>query len=165
LQDAFNEQMNAELYSAYLYLSMAGWFDGRNLPGGAHWMRLQAREEAERAMKFYHYLVARGGQVSLAAIEEPKDSWSGPEAVFQEAYAHEQKVTARIHNLVDLAAGEKDHAAGVFLQWFVSEQVEEEANADAIVQELKRVGPSEPGLSMVDRELDQRADDQEKEDE
>ena len=149
MQDALNGQINAELYSAYLYLSAAAYFEDTNLTGCANWMRLQAQEEVSHAMKIFSHVAERGGRVLLAAIAEPPGEWDSPLAVFQAAYAHEQKVTGMINDL-------GDHAAGVFLQWFVSEQVEEEAAADAIVHKLELVGDSANGLFLVDREMGQR---------
>jgi ferritin len=156
MQDALNEQIKWELYSSYLYLSMSAYFLSRNLPGFAHWMRVQAQEELVHAIKFYDFINERGGRVLLQPVDGPPTEWDSPLAVFQEAYAHEQKVTARIGDLVDLAVSERDHATNIFLQWFVTEQVEEEASADAVVQQLKLVGDAPNGLFLLDRELGQR---------
>ena len=156
IQEAFNKQINAETFSAYLYLSMAAYFANLNLSGFSNWMKCQAQEEMVHSMKFYNFIVERGGRVKLAAIGAPEISWASPLAVFEAAYNHEQLVTSLINKLVDLAASESDHATHIFLQWFVTEQVEEEANADAVVQQLKLVGDSVQGLFMVDRELAQR---------
>jgi len=153
IQEAFNNQANAELYSGYLYFSMSAYFESKNLSGCAHWMRCQAQEEIVHAMKFYDYIQERGGVVTLAAIECPPARWDSALAAFEHAYAHEQKVTGLINGLVDLALEEKDHASGAFLQWFVSEQVEEEASADGVVQKLLLAGERGGGLFMVDREL------------
>jgi ferritin len=153
IQDAFNNQLNAELYSAYLYLSMSAYFEAMNLKGFANWMRCQAQEEMVHAMKFYSFLNDRGGRVVLSAIEGPPVKWDSPLAAFEDAYRHEQKVTGLINNLVDLAMQEKDHSAGAFLQWFVTEQVEEEASADAVVQKLKLAGGQGAALFMIDAEL------------
>ena len=153
IQDALNAQINAELYSAYLYLSMSAHFQSQNLPGFANWMRVQTQEEMVHAMKFFDFINERGGQVHLQAIEEPSTTWESPLAAFEAAYTHEQHVTSLINGLVDLAAAESDHASGIFLQWFVTEQVEEEANADAVVQKLKLMGDAANGLFMIDREL------------
>ena len=153
IQDAFNNQLNAELYSAYLYLSMSAYFESMNLKGFANWMRCQAQEEMVHAMKFYSFLNDRGGRVVLSAIEGPPVKWDSPLAAFEDAYRHEQKVTGLINNLVDLAMQEKDHSAGAFLQWFVTEQVEEEASADAVVQKLKLAGGQGAALFMIDAEL------------
>ena len=156
MQDALNGQINAELYSSYLYLSMAAYFESINLRGFAGWMRVQAQEETAHAMKFYAFVVERGGRVALKAIAAPPGEWSSPLAAFQAAHEHEQKVTAMIHKLVDLAEGQKDHATRSFLQWFVDEQVEEEANADEIVQKLTMIKDAPQGLLMLDSVLGQR---------
>ena len=155
--DALNEQINAELYSAYLYQAMAAHFAAGNLKGFAHWMDLQAKEEQAHARKMYEFLLDRGGRVTLKAIAAPPAEWKSPLAIFEESYAHEQKVTGLIHKLVDLARAENDHAAEVFLAWFVSEQVEEEANAGEIVEKLKMVKDHTQGLLMMDAHLGQRA--------
>lgn len=159
VQDAFNEQTNAELYSAYLYLSMAAQFEAMNLRGFANWMREQAREEVAHAMKFFAHVNERGGRVTLKQIDAPPKDWASPLAAFQDAYKHEQKVTALIDKLVKLAAAEGDDAAGIFLQWFVKEQVEEEASADEVVQKLKAIKDSANGLLMLDQALAKRGAD------
>lgn len=153
MQAAMNKQINAELHSAYLYLSMVAYFEDKNLSGFAHWMRLQASEEMTHAMKFFDFINERRGRVLLEPIAAVQTEWESPLAAFEGALAHEQKVTGMIHDLVDLAIQEKDHAANSFLQWFVDEQVEEEASADAIVQQLKMVGDSPQGLFLLDREM------------
>jgi len=155
--DAFNEQINAELYSAYLYQAMAADFEARNLRGFAHWMELQAKEEQGHAKKMYDFLVDRGGRAVLKAIAAPPAEWKSALAVFEEVYAHEQKVTGLIHKLVELARSENDHAAEVFLAWFVTEQVEEEAHASEISEKLKLVKDQAQGLLMMDSLLGQRA--------
>lgn len=156
MQTAINKQINAELYSAYLYISMSAQFQAMNLKGFANWMRVQSLEEFTHADKFYNFLIDRGGRVILNSIEGPPTKWASPLAIFQDAYKHEQKVTGLINALVNLAIKEKDHAAHSFLQWFVNEQVEEEANADSITQQLKLIGKNGQGLLMLDRELAQR---------
>ncbi|KPK80908.1 MAG: ferritin [Phycisphaerae bacterium SM23_33] len=156
MQDALNGQLNAEMYSAYLYLSMSAYLESINLPGFAAWMRVQASEEMKHAMKFYGHVNDRRGRVTLAAIQAPPAEWSSPLNVFEEVYKHEQKVTGLIHGLVKLAEAEGDRAAGAFLQWFVTEQVEEEASADVLVQKLKLVGDQAGPLFMLDHELGQR---------
>jgi ferritin len=156
MQTALNKQINAELYSAYLYISMSAQFQAMNLKGFANWMRVQSLEEFTHADKFYNFLIDRGGRVILNSIEGPPTKWASPLAIFQDAYKHEQKVTGLINALVNLAIKEKDHAAHSFLQWFVNEQVEEEANADSIAQQLKLIGKNGQGLLMLDRELAQR---------
>lgn len=154
--DALNEQVNAELYSAYLYLSMEAYFHDAALAGFANWMRIQTQEEVVHAMKIYDYVVERGGRVVLKAIARPQVTWKSPLDAFKVAYKHEQKVTGLINGLVDLAIKEKDHATNSFLQWFVDEQVEEEASVGDIVQKLKLVERAPGGLFMLDKELAQR---------
>jgi ferritin len=156
IQDALNKQLNAELYSSYLYLSMAAYFESIRLKGFANWMRVQAQEELLHSMKFYDYIQERGGRVILASIDEPQTQWDSPLAAFKHVYQHEQKVTGLINNLVTLALSEADHATHNFLQWFVAEQVEEEASADEIVQKLGLLGEERSGLFMLDKELGQR---------
>jgi ferritin len=156
MQEALNKQLNAEVYSAYLYLSMSAYFQSVNLGGFANWMRVQWQEELAHALKFYDYVNERGGRVVLEAVEAPPSEWDSPLAVFEHVYQHEQKVTGMINKLVDLAVEARDHATNNFLQWFVSEQVEEEASADEVVQKLKLVGDDPSGLFMIDRELAQR---------
>lgn len=156
VQDAFNGQLNAETYSAYLYWSMSAYFEEINLKGFAHWMRCQAQEEMVHAMKFYTHSLERGGRVVLAAIDAPQTEWDSPRAVFEAAYGHECKVTALINGLVDLAREQKDHASEAFLQWFVTEQVEEEASADEVVQKLKLMADAPGGLFLLDQELGRR---------
>ena len=153
---ALNQQINAELYSSYLYLSMSAYFQSTNLGGFANWMRAQTQEELTHAMKIYDYVKERGNRVVLKQVEEPPSEWSSPLAAFQQAYQHEQKVTGMINKLVNLAVEESDHASNIFLQWFVSEQVEEEASADEVVQRLKLMGDAGGGMFMIDPELGQR---------
>lgn len=154
---ALNDQINAELHSAYLYLAMSAHFADTNFPGFAHWMRLQAQEELGHAMKFYDYIIERRGRVQLTTLEAPAATWETPLAAFEEAFKHEQYISGRINKLASLALEEHDHATGSFLKWFVDEQVEEEASVDAVVQDLKRVQDFPAGLFMMDRELGQRA--------
>ena len=156
IQDAFNDQLNAETFSAYLYWSMSAYFDDLNLGGFATWMRVQAQEEMVHAMRFYDFINDRGGRVVIAALEAPPGEWDSPLAAFEAAYKHERLISKRIGDLVDLATAEKDHAANAFLQWFVTEQVEEESSADQVVQKLKLVAEAPGGLFMLDRELGQR---------
>ena len=153
MQSALNKQVNAELYSAYLYLSMSAWFQTLNLAGCANWMRVQAAEETVHALKFYDFVNERGGTVELAAIDGPHTTWESPLAAFQAVYEHEQKVTGLINKLVDQALAESDHAANIFLQWFVTEQVEEEASANDLVRKLELIRGEANGLFMLDREL------------
>ena len=156
MEEALNEQVNAELYSAYLYLSMESYFKSLNLGGFANWMRVQTQEEVAHAMKIYDFVNERGGRVILEAIKGPPARWDSPLAVFEAVYAHEQKVTELINDLMNLAIKEKDHATNSFLQWFVNEQVEEESSADEIVQQLKMMEKAPGGMFMLDRELGQR---------
>lgn len=153
LEKAINDQINAELYSAYLYASMEQYFHSINLKGFANWMHVQTQEEMAHAIRFGNYINGRGGRVLLQAIEAPPSQWTGPLQVFEEIYKHEQKVTSLINNLVDLAMEEKDHAMYNMLQWFVGEQVEEESSADDIVQQLKLIHEDKSALFMIDREL------------
>ena len=156
IEDILNKQINAELYSSYLYLSMSAYFETTFLKGFAKWMRVQAGEEHAHAMKIYDYILARGGKVTLAAIEAPKNKWESAGKVFEESYAHEQKVTAMIHGLVDLAIKEKDHATFELLQWFVKEQVEEEMNASDILNQIAIVGDRPGHLFALDHLLGKR---------
>jgi ferritin len=156
MEVALNEQINAELYSSYLYLSMSAYFESLNLRGFAHWMRVQAQEEEGHALKIYDHIIERGGRVTLGALEAPPTEWDSPLAVFEQVYSHEQKVTGLINELVDLAASENDHATRSFLQWFVDEQVEEEDSANQVLEKVKLVAGAPGGLFMIDRELAQR---------
>jgi len=157
IEAALNHQINRELYSSYLYLGMAAYFESVNLRGFANWMHVQANEERGHAKKFYDYVYARQGRVILENIEAPKAKWTSTGKVFEEVYAHEQKVTGMINNLVDLAIREKDHATFEMLQWFVKEQVEEEANAVQIVDKIKVLGDIPGHLFCLDHELSKRA--------
>ena len=156
MQEALNGQLNAELYSSYLYLSMAAYFQDLNMAGFANWMRVQAQEEDMHAMKFYNFINERGGRVLLKPIEGPPTEWDSPLSAFEAVLEHEQKVTGLINDLVELALAEHDHATNIFLQWFVTEQVEEEDSANDVIQQIKMVGEAEGGLFMLDRELGQR---------
>jgi ferritin len=156
IEQALNKQVNRELFSAYLYLAMSSHFESVNMKGFAKWMRIQAKEEQVHALKIYDYIIARGGTVSLLDIEAPKAKWSSAGKVFDEVYAHEQKVTAMIHGLVDLAIKEKDHATFEMLQWFVKEQVEEEEHASEIVNQIKIVGDIVGHLFHLDHQLGKR---------
>lgn len=154
--EAFNHQINAEIFSSYLYLSMSAYFEDLGLPGFTNWMKVQAQEEMVHAMKFFNELAERDGRVVLAAIDQPETEWESPLAVAESVYAHEQKVTALINQLVTLAREESDYAAETFLHWFVTEQVEEESSAKAIVDQLKLIQGQPQGLFMIDRELGSR---------
>lgn len=153
MQDAFNKQINAELYSGYLYLSMSAYYQSINLPGFANWMYIQMKEEQAHAQIMYNHLVDRGGRVVLTAIDAPPSEWSGPAHPFEDGYAHEQKVTAMINDLVQLAMEEKDFASNAMLQWFVTEQVEEEKNSSDVLQQMKLMGEAAGGLFMIDQQL------------
>ncbi len=156
MQDAMNDQINKELYSSYLYLSMAAYFEDRNLPGFAHWMRIQESEEREHAMKFYDFILERGGKVNLKAIEAPKTEWKSTLEVAEEVAAHEAKVTASIYVLYETALKEKDYPTQVMLQWFISEQVEEEKKAAEIVGNLKLIEERGTAVLMLDHQLAKR---------
>jgi len=156
LEDAINEQINKELYSGYLYLSMSAYCEAESLPGFASWMRMQAQEELEHAMRFFDHINARGGRVVLKAIEMPAPVWKSPLEMFEEVLEHERKVTGMINALYGLALSENDYATQMELQWFITEQVEEEESAGAVVDQLKRVGDQPMGLLMMDRQLGER---------
>jgi ferritin len=156
MQKALNDQLVAELYSAYLYLSMAAYFETSDLPGFASWMRVQAQEETMHGMKFFDYVNERGGRVLLGQIDAPPTEWESAQAVFEHVVEHERKVTGLINDLVNLAVAESDHATHNFLQWFVGEQVEEEASAKAVLQKVRLAGDTGGGTFMVDRELGAR---------
>jgi ferritin len=156
VQDALNGQLHAELASSYLYLSMAAYFESRNLRGMAHWMQIQAQEEWKHAMKFYGFIAERGGRVQLRAVDAPQGEWGSALEAFEGAYKHECKITGLIHGLVKLANSEADFATLAFLQWFVTEQVEEEAQAQFIVEKLKAMGESNVALHILDGELGKR---------
>lgn len=156
METALNEQVNAELYSSYLYLSMESYLKDTGLDGFANWMRVQAQEEVAHAMKIYDYIASRGGRANLLAIDAPPKDWGSILTVFEESLKHEQYVTSRINDLMNLAIEEKDHAAQIFLQWFVAEQVEEEESVGALISKLRFVGEKSPALLNIDRELAQR---------
>jgi ferritin len=156
MQKAMNEQINAELYSSYLYLSMSSYFTSINLVGMATWMRVQTQEEMFHAIKMYDFVNERGGRAIMKAIAQPPADWKSPLAVFENGWAHEQKVTGLINSLLDLATSERDHATAIFLQWYVTEQVEEESNASGIVNKLRMIGKDASSLFALDQELGQR---------
>jgi len=156
LQDAVNEQINKELYSAYLYLSMSAYCESENLPGFATWMRLQAQEEVDHAMRFFDYVNARGGRVVLKAVEMPPPIWKSPAEMFEQVLGHERKVTGMINRLYELALKDNDYATQMELQWFITEQVEEEESAGQVVEQLRRIGDQPMGLLMLDRQLGER---------
>lgn len=157
--EAINEQVNAELYSAYLYLAMSAHFEAEGLPGFARWTRLQAQEETEHAMKFFDFIVDRGGKVVLKAIAMPPSSFGSALQIFEQILEHERKVTGLIHALYETALAEKDYAAQVLLQWYITEQVEEEKNAGAIVDQLKMAGDRSGNLMYIDRHVGKRGED------
>ncbi len=157
VQDAINDQIGKEFYSAYIYLQMSAYFQSANLPGFAHWMRLQYQEEMKHGMKLYDYVHEREGLVTLQAIPQPRGDFKSPLDVFEQALAHEREVTALINKLYALTQKENDHPTTIHLQWFVTEQVEEEKNAGAIVEQLKLIGDNKMGMMMLDRQLGARA--------
>ena len=156
MQEALNDQVAAEFYSAYLYLSMSAYLESIDLKGFADWMRVQYQEEVSHAEKIFDHVIERDGRAVSKAWDAPPAEWKSALDVFETAYKHEQKVTGLINGLVDQALAEKDHATYNFLQWFVNEQVEEEASVKTIVQQLKLLGDSRAGLFQIDRELGQR---------
>jgi ferritin len=156
VEKAINEQINAELYSAYLYLSMAAYFEGQNLKGFAHWMQAQTKEEVNHAMKLFGFVFDRGGKVTLKAVEQPQSSWKSTLNVYENVYEHEQKVTELINKLVEVARSEKDTATENFLMWFIDEQVEEEAHSFQAVEKLKMAGDSKQALYILDKEFGAR---------
>jgi len=157
MQDAMNEQIKHELESAYLYLSMVAYFHSESLDGMAQWMTVQAQEELAHAMKFFNHIDERDGRGELKALSQPQKEWASPLEAYKAAYNHERFITDKINDLVKLAAEEKDHAAGIMLQWFVTEQVEEESSTLKVVDLLERIGDSGHGLIMADRELGTRS--------
>ena len=156
IEQNLNEQINVEFYSAYLYLAMGSYFESEGLRGFANWMRSQFEEEVAHAMKLYHYIVDRGGTVTLTAIAAPPTKWESPVSIFLQAYEHEKEVTQSINKIVDLTIKESDHATHHFLQWFIGEQIEEESSANTIYQQLVLSGTDKAALSFLDRELGQR---------
>ena len=156
MQKAFNDQINAEFYSAYLYLSMSVYFEDAGMEGFASWMQVQYLEEQSHAMKMLDYVCERGGRVHLSAIDAPPTEWKSAEDVFVATFEHEKKVSGLINSLMSIAREENDYASESFLRWFVDEQVEEEASAEAVVNKMKMVGGAGHGLFMLDRELGQR---------
>jgi len=156
VSDALNAQINAEMFSAYLYMSMSAYFKSVNLDGFSSWMEAQAQEEMMHAKKFYDFINQRGGRVVFKQIETPQSEWNSCLHAFEEALTHEQKITGLINQLVDIAHEARDHATSIFLQWFVSEQVEEEESVGGVVERLKLVEESKGGLFMIDQELSKR---------
>ncbi len=156
MQDAFNEQIKNEMYSAYLYLSMSAWFEEQDLPGFAHWMRAQFIEEETHALKMFEFVVDRDGSVNLLPIPQPTWTFESAVDVFQKTLAHEQVVTSLIHKLYATAEAEKDYTSMMFLKWFIDEQVEEEKNADLLVERLKAIGQMRGLLVMLDGHMEER---------
>lgn len=153
IEEAFNVQINAELYSAYLYLSMAAYYESHNLPGFANWMRVQFQEEQFHGLRMFDYVNQRGGRVVLTKIEAPKVEWESFIDAFEDVLTHERHVTSLINSIIDIAIEERDHATKSFLNWFVDEQVEEEATAEKIINELKLIEGKGNGILMMDREF------------
>ena len=156
LQDAFNEQINKELFSSYLYLSMAAWCEDRNLPGFASWLAGQEAEERSHAMKLYKHLADRGGRIELKPIAGPRQVWSCPMELFKEVQAHEQAITSAIGALYETAVAEKDYPGQILLQWFIAEQVEEEKTAAQIVHQLQLIEDHGTAVLMLDHQLAKR---------
>ena len=155
--NALNQQLNKEMFSSYLYLSMSAYFESHNLPGMSSWMKLQSMEEYEHAMKFYDFIVRIGGEVKLMQIDAPQTEWDSPLQIFEDSLNHEKFISKSIHEIMDLATEEKDHPTKSFLQWFVDEQVEEEDTVQQIVDNFKLMGDYKGGLFMLDRELGSRS--------
>lgn len=156
MQAAFNDQIQKEFYSAYLYLAMSAYCEAGNLPGFAKWLKLQYQEEIEHGMKLLGHLLERGGKAQLGKIDAPPCEFGSPKAIFEEVLKHEQFVTASINKLYEAAVAEKDYPAQVLLQWYITEQVEEESNACAILESLKMVGDKGAPLMYIDKELGKR---------
>jgi len=156
MQDAINEQIKHEFYSAYMYLSIAAFFEAKNLPGFAKWLRVQFQEEQAHALKFYDYLIERNGRVQLGALPQPPVEWDGNLEAFQAVLEHEQKVTGLIYKLYEIALKQKDYAAQIMLQWFINEQVEEEKNASDIIEQLLLIDARGTAVLMLDHQLGKR---------
>jgi ferritin len=154
--DALNKHLNEEFYSSYLYLSMAAYFEEKNLKGFANWFRIQSTEEHMHGMKFFNFILQKGGKVTLAQISAPKTEWKSIPEVFADTLKHEQKISGLINKLIEVSMLEKDFATNNFLQWFVTEQVEEEANVEEIIQKIEMIGDNKSGLYMLDNELGAR---------
>ena len=159
MQNAINEQINKEMFSSNLYLSMASYFESTGLPGAAKWMYVQAGEEHEHGMKLFEHIVDRGGKAAIGAIAAPQTDWAGPMAAFKAVLEHEQFVTKSIHDLYEVALKEKDYAAQVMLQWFINEQVEEEKNASEVIESMKRIEAHETAILQLDHQLGKRGSD------
>jgi len=159
MEEILNKQMNAEFYSSHLYLAMACWFEAQNLPGFARWMEIQAEEERGHAMKFYNHLKERRASILVGDVPAAPTKYKGPLDAMTAAFNHEAHVSGEINKMMDAALSEKDYAAAQMLQWFVSEQVEEEARIDAIAQQLKMAGESKGALMQIDHHLGKRKED------
>jgi len=157
LIDAINNQIQYEYYSAFTYKAMQAYFEAEDLSGMANWMNIQFQEEMSHAEKMFHFVCETGGKVNLLAIESPRNDYNSVLEIFEETLKHEQEVTSRINNLMDLALEEKNHVAQIFLQWFITEQIEEEASVGQIIAKLKRVKDDGRGLMMIDQELEKRS--------
>ena len=156
VEDKLNEHTNAEFFSAHLYLSMAAYFKSIDLAGFAHWMEVQFEEEMTHAKRFFEFIDRMDGRARITEIAAPPFEWDSPLAAFEYTYTHEKEVSKRIHDLVSITIEEKDHATNSFMQWFVNEQVEEEASVKAILQKLRFIGDEKMGLLMIDQELGKR---------
>lgn len=159
VQDKMNQQIMHEMYSAYMYLSMSAHCESANLPGFAKWLRQQAEEEMEHAMKFFDFIHERNGKVVLYAIDQPPSEFGTPLEIFEQVYAHEQKVTGLINSIYEVSLKENDYPSQIFLHWFIDEQVEEESNSSQILETLKMIGESTNGLFMLDHRLGKRSED------
>lgn len=153
VEEILNKQVNAEFWSAFMYLSMSAWFENQGLKGMANWMKVQYLEETSHAMKIYDFIISRGGKAQLAALDAVPTEWKGITEIFEETYKHECKVTEMIHNCYNVASAEKDHATTNMLQWFIDEQVEEEQNVLEILDQLKLIGDKGQGIFMLNKEL------------
>jgi ferritin len=161
IEQSLNEHMHAELYASHVYLALAAYCESINLTGAGNWMRMQSDEERGHAMRFYRFIIDRGGRVKFGAIDDPPDAFGSALEVFEYTLKHEQAVTERIRKLYQLTDDENDYATQTFLQWFVNEQVEEEKSAAQIVDDLRMIGDDKPALLILDRELGARQPDKE----
>ncbi len=156
VEKALGEQVNFEIYSSYIYLAMSSYLKSVSLNGFANWMQIQVQEELAHAMKLHDFILERGNSIEFEVIQKPNGDWNSPEEVFAQAYAHEQIVTGKINSLLDLALTEKDHATNAHLQWFITEQIEEEANVYEVLQQIRLFKDSPNGLFLLDKDLGQR---------
>lgn len=157
LKEALNEQIKLELESYYIYLSMAAYFHFINLDGMAHWMRCQAHEETEHAMKFYDHIIDRGEKVALSDLKQSKTEWKSPLEVWQDSLEHEKFITDKIKNLMKISRDVNDYSSEPLLNWFIEEQIEEEANAGKYLEKMKLIGDNKQGYLLLDRELQVRS--------